>query len=125
MEDFKEFLLRWVDWRYSDRSLNGLGMAQGGYAERTGHSPSTADPLRHYEPEIQDWDAFFSTELPRPIHEPIRLAYLVPGPEKRKYAGSNSRDYYRRLDFARETALAMFNRHMMRKASAQEKAAAS
>ncbi len=118
--EFREFLLRWARWVFDDR-MNSLGIAQSAYAERIGSSHSTSDPLRGYEPEISMWHDFFCTALPRTIQEPLRLAYLVPGPEKRKYNGP-SRDYYQRLIFARETARVMFDRHLESQATQKQAA---
>jgi len=110
--EWREFLLRWQSFCFHDHALHGLGIAQSAYAERTGKSASTNDPLRGYEPEIGLWHDYFCTVLPPTIKEPIRLCYLVPGPEKRKYGNKSSRDYYQLLTFARETARIMFNRHL-------------
>ena len=110
-EEWREFLLRWQRWVFLDHTLHGLGVAQSAYAERTGTSSSASDPLRHYEPEIGIWHEFFCA-LPPTIKEPLRLCYLVPGPEKRKYGNKSSRDYYQLLMFARETARVMFAAHM-------------
>jgi len=115
--DFRLFLQRWVDWVF-DQSLHGLGYSQCSYAERVGVSTSTSDPLRDWEPEILQWDEFYRTVLPPTVKEPLRLCYLVPGPEKRKYGNKSSRDYYQVLLFARETARLMFNRHMEKKEAA-------
>ena len=109
-EEFREFLLRWQLAVFHDHTLPGLGYAQSSYTERVGEA-ATVDHLREYEPEIGMWHKFFCQVLPPTISEPIRIAYLVPGPEKRKYNGS-SRDYYQRLNFARETARIMFSRHL-------------